>query len=1493
MSAVTSDRMMAEPVSEIGVTLEGVRRRLRTSLAVQGVAWFTAMLLAGGAIVAVVDAVVELPPLVRAVLAGMAVVAAGLAAWWNGWRALGDVSTLMAARWLEMRSPELGERVSTCISAPQSAASATMRLLLAEETARLFRATRPIGWFPGWRLATLIMIAATGIAVVTLANVWGRSGIERQLVRLVSPWSNSGWGVAGDVRSASGDLIVAKGTPFEVAADYRAWPWSPKLPSSIQLMGRDSDGDAIHAVLAADPESPGRFLGTVPGLRRDARFRLVAPGAASPWQHIEVGDPPELTRLTWIVDPPAYTGLPAQRLTSPAGEIEVAAGSRLSMELAWNLPVASGKVEWMEVDSQASGGTRKSANEEWVEARVNEEALAPKPVDETNLGAADSEAKPRDPQAAPAAAKIRPLELATDGRSGRFSLEVERDARVAYHWSNARGLPGRTSDGSLSVVAKPDLPPEVHLAGDVPAGAVSPDETIEFTWNASDDYGLSQATLELEIEGRGKEQRPLTLSDDDGRTAAGRVSVALADLRLKTGDRATFQFVAVDNRERPGPQQSKSDPISIAIDESAQSMAERELAQWVDERQAEVADFQQKLAAAEQDLRQQHAAANDAARKQKDLDQQAALAKERADLDELRRMNDAIADKLAERSLFADAAESLRENAGQERLNAASEDVERAQAAEARDRLEPLGEAVDELAAARREANDVAAELERLEQLAKQLAQLDRLGDRAEQLAKAAESIADQAKSLPPDQPNAMEGNAGPSSANPSNESNAQNRPNDRNASAPGEPQTNGPSEEDVARLRREQDELMTSLDKTLKQNSELARLAEAGAREQLRGAKESVEQLANLQRELAKQIAGDATTSPDAKVVTPRDAANAPQTANTPDQDATAQGKEPAAASNADPQSAPRDGGEQGAPMGATRDGNSPAMNGEGPAAGDSTPNLKQAVERAQQLANSAEQAAARENASEDARELAKAARNAATTAEAGLLDQAQAAARDAAAMAEQMTQPPAPVASTIREPQATPATNETPISNDGTPPADNARPANDPAAPSGSGKGRANRESAKNSAPGDAAPSPMPAGDNSASQPSAGKPASTPNENGPANQDSVGEPRGEAASDSPGASKPTPSNSEMPNERSDSAEGSSREPSFAEQERALSNELGKLAESRSSRRDGAQQGQRAMAERSGELSRRLARLSEQLPQGQPSQGTNQASEQSRAASDQGRQAAEAISAGRTEQAAQRANDAADALDAAVKSTTQALGAQPASTQTGTTKKQGSPGQMASKLAQARERLQESREAAECASGQCNNPSGQHGGKPGAGQSSGGSGKSQPRSDGPQPVAGNSPSPGGEPSRLDAPPPANEGFQQAADGLHDAAKSLKELAGRTRGRMEALGKAGEGQATPQAPTAATDSGNQLAENSSSGANASGATPGGGVGGNVHAILPDLAASSSVRSWGRRDKRAASDVQDHAARKPPADYARPIKLYFEELSRSKPVGSPY
>ena len=490
-----------------------VRARLVRSLVVEGCARVLAIALTAAVLAVAADWQWHLPGGIRFGLLAAVVAAAGLVAFVRLVRPFRrDLGDAALARFVERRLPVLNGLLLTRIEGI-ALGEADERVLgerLAAADLRLL--------VPASRTPKQLAVTGSALAAVLLATLCAPQlswdGVRRLLLPLGSvEWSRHTVLTARlehDVAPSDGALIVTIGrthptTDFSAPVEVTWRAERSRAEESRQLQGL-TGGSWTTAISAA----PGTYEITVTSA--DAT-PVVLTG--------RIVNHPTIARISTILTPPPYTGLPEQTSGTLAGTV---------------VP-----------------GT-------WVRFAV---------------GFAVDQGREITKATATFAGQEVPFTLTADGlHAGEFT--VREAGSLALNGSDQDGI-GLASEARFPLTITPDRPPVVSLSGPAAREAVTLRAEVGLAVAASDDFGLGQVTLRSRTIAAEGDKKPAaaTTSDDTVERehftgVAGQLSVTRnATLAVGSfaaeGQQLAVIARATDRNDVSGPGSSDSEPVIFRV----------------------------------------------------------------------------------------------------------------------------------------------------------------------------------------------------------------------------------------------------------------------------------------------------------------------------------------------------------------------------------------------------------------------------------------------------------------------------------------------------------------------------------------------------------------------------------------------------------------------------------------------------------------------------------------------------------------------------------------------------------------------------------------------------------------------------------------------------------------------------------------------------------------------------------------------------------------
>lgn len=705
---------------EIRRALDAVVARRRRVAWRRGL-WLVAAVTVAGVLSAMgLDALMDLEATSGRVALSLAVAAAvGVVAWRELWLPLRRRITLAAAaRMVELRHPEMEERLSTAVELLGRGENIAGSRELLDEVVRSAvldaGAVRPEAevsdaaarWPRRWALATLAIAALVAVLFPL------QSGML--FLRVVAPLANFGNAAASDLEALSGDVVLMEGEPLTLKA--RA---STQAPVFLE---RRANGRTVsrEKMLAASAEGEGVWSLSFPAVTESFGYRLTSGRARTRDHEVRVLPRPDIQTLEVDYEFPSYTGLPPRTDVESSGDILGVAGTRVRVRAG-------------------------------LSARPERVALS---YDQTE-------------NAAP------PVEVAEAGGRWTARWEAVLESGANWRWQmtpfGLRDVGGRGRSGTLR--ALPDLPPGLVIDSPVERElTLRPNEVLPVLYSASDDFGLAGVLLRVQPEGAPAIEVRAPLPEATGERAgmklfSGRAELDLSRLPLSGVGTLRVRLEVTDTlpAEAGGPQRAVSEDILIRLNWGARSYAE----QTVEVQERQIARELEQLRNALSEQR------NQAAEKARQMQHRQELRPEHLQqLDELTGETARSAERLEElaekmqHSVFAEQAPEL-ERAADQMVRPAAESLQQIpQTDVAEQRARAAEDARTKLDEAVRMAEQALQALRQEKPERQQTAQLASLAQQQQQLADAARDAAphaahppaaDSPGTNPPEAPGAQE----------------------------------------------------------------------------------------------------------------------------------------------------------------------------------------------------------------------------------------------------------------------------------------------------------------------------------------------------------------------------------------------------------------------------------------------------------------------------------------------------------------------------------------------------------------------------------------------------------------------------------------------------------------------------------------------------------------------------------------------------------------
>jgi len=532
--------------------MRGLCWRLRSYLALDGLAVIAAVVVAAGAAHLLLDWWWRLRVDMRAALLALIAAGLGVLAWrrivrpWRGapspsrpWR----MALLVERRFPELHSVLIsavrfgrGEVGPAEANSPQLVGAvlrqATQQVakLPLEQVLDHRRARRSAGVVAG--LTTLVATAFL-IAPGTL-GLW----FDRAVLLADTPWPQRTRLV---VESDGGEFRAARGDDLEIHASV---PPGYEAPRLVEIVYTTADGRAARDHMVRVGERGYRH--TFSRLTEELEFYLRGGDDQTRTYAVRLADRPAVEQVTVTVIPPSYTGLAAYRLPQGQRSVEVLPGSEVRWSVLPSKPIRK--------------ATLMSDAEALAEATPEEPESRPSPS--------------RDLQVARTFPGSGGTSALTESRGSpwKITFRPERSQTVYFALVDELGLEsGRDRGGRgagpmrFAIRLLKDEAPQVSLKLDGAPDMITEAAVLSAEVAVGDDFGLATGQLVYQLSREGETERTLDLADlaPGSKRYETRMEVAAASLTVLPGDRVTLYARAADQDDVSGPNVGSSSAVTL------------------------------------------------------------------------------------------------------------------------------------------------------------------------------------------------------------------------------------------------------------------------------------------------------------------------------------------------------------------------------------------------------------------------------------------------------------------------------------------------------------------------------------------------------------------------------------------------------------------------------------------------------------------------------------------------------------------------------------------------------------------------------------------------------------------------------------------------------------------------------------------------------------------------------------------------------------------
>ncbi|MDA9923133.1 hypothetical protein N9E25_07325 [Verrucomicrobiales bacterium] len=490
-------------------------------------------------------------------LTGLAITA--IAAWWFLARPLSRRFTLThMARILEIRHPELQERISTAVELlssddPESIkGSEELISAVVDSAVDDVETVEPNTEFKPAKTNRYLLIAVVFASIIAATLlIWPKQSWTL-MTRALAPFLDIGNAYADSLVIDPGDVRIAKGSTVTVEMSV-----GHKRLRRAEIRRLQGDGkESIERMTLIGEEDDGtkHFSLTFPNVEEGFQYRVRAGAALSRYFTVETVEPPVVDGLTIRYDYPEYTGLNSKTEQTETGEIRAVNHTRVTLTAVVNKPVQSSKMIL-------------NSSREMPAPTVNGNELSWK------------------------------FELLA-GMNGNWHLEL----------SDLDGFSNSPISFPLEVL--PDKAPTVQITHPILRElSLRPTEQLDIAADVTEDFGFSDVALIITPDGapeslEQKQKLPTSIAGPGAYASTARLDLAALRIRPEQ-KRLAVQMRVSDNRpeDYDGPGVGFSETIYINISKSAKSLADQAIDQQKKEVRENLEEAKRELEHARDDMR--------------------------------------------------------------------------------------------------------------------------------------------------------------------------------------------------------------------------------------------------------------------------------------------------------------------------------------------------------------------------------------------------------------------------------------------------------------------------------------------------------------------------------------------------------------------------------------------------------------------------------------------------------------------------------------------------------------------------------------------------------------------------------------------------------------------------------------------------------------------------------------------------------------------------
>ncbi len=534
---------------------------------------------------------------------------------------------------------------------------------------------------------------AYGVLFSRFLNPWGNYERIQNLILVVD----------------EGDRVVARGTDVNIAARVEWRFKSGTRPDSAWLEWIPDSAGSERRRMDWSEEAQA-YVCALPRVNDSFHFYVSADRSRTKEYRVEVVEPVEIAHLSIDLEPPPYTGEPAQHHDVLLGEIMAIEQSHIELEVRFNKPVESAELFWLDGDTTHLMVKPDTLPDGTPIIERQELTLS---VDKT-IAAWDAT-------------------LALDSQAGRFVVVATDEYGLRNEVETYR---------RLTIVA--DDAPELVWGDRETNIEAKADDILDIPVQATDDFGV--ASLELHysfIRGANlSEEAHLSAPVEilGVKQARNLFRLDLSKLDLKQGMQVSIRTRATDERPVPNPNETWSDTRIIRIKDDATPYGQ----QTLNEQQQQTKEILESLKnevekqAVTADELKQEAEKNINEKEEFEKDEE--LTELQDQIEELKQQLEKLSSVFEQSPLFDPLAEQA-QNIANQQLAKAAEHAQQAQEAQLQDKPNQLNQAKEQLKQASDQLEQLQEKFEEVSELQRDLLELTRLATNTERLADNVEQL--------------------------------------------------------------------------------------------------------------------------------------------------------------------------------------------------------------------------------------------------------------------------------------------------------------------------------------------------------------------------------------------------------------------------------------------------------------------------------------------------------------------------------------------------------------------------------------------------------------------------------------------------------------------------------------------------------------------------------------------------------------------------------